>query len=111
MCGNKDDATNHCKNVRTTLDAMYKEYSQLESGDGMCTTSINVDDDDRDVEDDVDEYALFDQLRKKKLKVVDSSENKTEVDKYFIEACENTDQDCIFKLRLWKPKYWLEMEK
>ncbi|KAI3715679.1 hypothetical protein L6452_22665 [Arctium lappa] len=68
----------------------------------MCTTSINVDDDGRDFEDDVDEYDLFDQLRKKKLKVVDSSENKTEVDKYFIEACENTDQHDFDVLKWWK---------
>lgn len=85
-----------------TLDSMYKEYCQLDSGDGMYTASTNAEDDGRDVDDDVDEYALFDQLRKKKLKAVDSSENKTEVDKYFIEACENTDQHDFDVLKWWK---------
>lgn len=97
MCDNKNAATTHCKSVRMTLDSMYKEYSKLDSSDGMCMSSMNVEDDGRNADDDADdEYALFDQLRKKKLKAVDSLENKTEVDKYFNEACENTDQVCIF---------------
>ncbi|KAJ9541479.1 hypothetical protein OSB04_027985 [Centaurea solstitialis] len=153
MCGDKDDAINHCKSFRMTLDSMYKEYCLMDSNDDMHMTSTNVEDDGKDVDDDVDEYALFDQLRKKKVegrsgnaavkrarvRVVpgwvtswevltrspknkavsrwgkadnivveeggmlhDSSENKTKVDKYFIEACENTEQHDFDVLGWWK---------
>lgn len=54
MCGDKDETTKHCKYVRMTLDSMYKKYCKLDSSDGLYMSSK-----------DVDEYALFDQLRKK----------------------------------------------
>ena len=46
--------------------AINEEYCLLDSNDDMHTTSTNVEDDSRDANDDVDEYALFDQLRGKK---------------------------------------------
>ena len=103
MCGDPDEASRHSRNVRKTLDRMYKEYSNIDSNGGVHgSSSTHLIEDHMGNVEDIDEYTLFIQQRKEKLKAVDYSENKTEVDKYFIEACEDSDNSDFDVLKWWK---------
>uniref|UniRef100_A0A803QGL1 Zinc finger BED domain-containing protein RICESLEEPER 2-like n=1 Tax=Cannabis sativa TaxID=3483 RepID=A0A803QGL1_CANSA len=103
MCGDSLEASRHANNVRKILDQMYKEYSIIDSNGGIHhSSSTHLGEESRDEHENDDDYTWFDQQRKEKLKAVEHSENKTEVDKYFIEACENFENPDFDVLKWWK---------
>uniref|UniRef100_A0A803PST2 Zinc finger BED domain-containing protein RICESLEEPER 2-like n=1 Tax=Cannabis sativa TaxID=3483 RepID=A0A803PST2_CANSA len=103
MCSDSLEASRHANNVRKILDQMYKEYYIIDSnGDMHHSSSTHLGEESRDEDEDDDDYTWFDQQRKEKLKAAEHSENKTEVDKYFIEACENFENPDFDVLKWWK---------
>ena len=103
MCGNSEEATKHTLSVRKILGKLYKEYCKLTCNVStqISSTTTQSSEDLEANSKDIDAYTLFHNLRKQKLKVVDNLDNKTEVDKYLVEACE--DQDATnFDILAWR---------
>ena len=94
--------------VKAVLEDLYKSYTQNQVGSSSASTAAqaqcqnpsgSMEGDDSSV---VDAKAMRMMRFKKHLKVIESSNTKSEVDKYLLESCEDVFDDNFDILAWWK---------